>query len=402
MHVEFDDVRGEVRAGGVAVRCTPAGRAGEVRLGGDDGPVLAPVSFGERSAAAGEALRSARSREHLCGGLRARALRSPGLDPDVPAELVDCVVLALAGSDDDGVSPSFADAALGVLRATGGELSSLLDAPAREVDRLSAALITGAGAGVDDGWTRMVLAPAEPSLGEIRDRLADALVLRADAPAREDRPPAGWAGSAPTAVPDVAPDAGEDPAGRARVWPVDRAAGRAGAGGVASPSVASPSVASPSVASPSVASPSVASPSVASPSVAPGRVAPRGRVLAPPPSPGEPGGPLAPVGDAPPPPLAAVSVPPPAAPGPFRAVTDVAPGGPVAAAYGSAAAAQGQDHGGVASGALGWDIGRQVGGGVRASAGGARRDRDDALALDLADELGAALQDEADLRGLAR
>ena len=75
----------------------------------------------------------------------------------MPVELLDCVVLALAGSDDER-APSFADSALGLLRATGGELSSLLDAPAREVDRLSIALLGDPEREEQGGWTRLVLA----------------------------------------------------------------------------------------------------------------------------------------------------------------------------------------------------------------------------------------------------
>ncbi|HSD76934.1 MAG TPA: hypothetical protein VLA98_06000, partial [Solirubrobacteraceae bacterium] len=161
MLVEFDDVRGEVRAGGASATCAPRGRGGDVLLGGPDGPLVGPVTFGERSAAAAAALAAADPRPALCAALRARATRRAGTRSGAVAEaLLDCVVLALAGSDDDR-APAFADAALDVLRATGGELGSLLDAPAREVDRLWIA-IAGERAGDlsavagDDGWTRVV------------------------------------------------------------------------------------------------------------------------------------------------------------------------------------------------------------------------------------------------------
>jgi hypothetical protein len=185
MHVEFDQVRGEVRAGGVAVACAPVGHSGELQLG-EAGPRLRPVTFGERSAAAADALAAPRRRASLCGALRLRATVAVGAGVEVPGELFDCVVLALAGADDER-APSFADAALGVLRVTGSELSSLLDAPAREVDRLSIAL---AGEHEDDGgelWFDRAT-PALP-LGVVRDRLTDALLFRAAASAGRARAP---------------------------------------------------------------------------------------------------------------------------------------------------------------------------------------------------------------------
>jgi hypothetical protein len=184
MHVQFDQLRGEVSAGGVAVPCSPTGHRGAVRVGGAFGPLVAPVTFGERTVVAADALAAPQRRASLCGGLRLRATIEAGAGPAPPAELLDCVVLALAGADDER-APSFADTALSVLRATGGELSSLLDAPAREVDRLSIALV---GDDVDDEdavWPEP--APEAPALAAVRDRLAEALLVRAAAPAGRTR-----------------------------------------------------------------------------------------------------------------------------------------------------------------------------------------------------------------------
>jgi hypothetical protein len=183
-HVEFDQLRGEVRAGAAAAAYAPIGRSGELRLGGEAGPRLRPVTFGERSAAAADALAAPRQHASLCGALRLRATVEVGAGATLPGELFDCVVLALAGADDER-APSFADTALSVLRATGGELTSLLDAPAHEVDRLSIALV---GDDVDDEdavWPEP--APEAPALAAVRDRLAEALLVRAAAPAGRTR-----------------------------------------------------------------------------------------------------------------------------------------------------------------------------------------------------------------------
>jgi hypothetical protein len=184
MHVEFDQLRGEVSAGGVTASCSPTGHRGALRVGGAFGPLVAPVTFGERTVVAADALAAPQGRASLCGGLRLRATIEVGAGPAPPVELLDCVVLALAGADDER-APSFADTALSVLRATGGELSSLLDAPAREVDRLSIALV---GDDVDDEdavWPEP--APEAPALAAVRDRLAEALLVRAAAPAGRTR-----------------------------------------------------------------------------------------------------------------------------------------------------------------------------------------------------------------------
>src|SRR5829696_2504206 len=212
MHVEFDELGGVVRAGGASAPWAPRGPGGELRVGPGEGVRVRAVTFGERSAAAADALHAATPRRALWSGLRARGVVGGDVG-SVDEALLDCVVLALAGSDEDA-APPFADAALDVLRATGGELASLLDAPAREVDRLWIALAGGtAGPGEGgspaddpDGWTRMVLAPGGsgsqgPGAGagaggapeasgagsgspaDIRELLAGALLGRASAPA---------------------------------------------------------------------------------------------------------------------------------------------------------------------------------------------------------------------------
>jgi hypothetical protein len=184
MHVEFDQLRGEVSAGGVTASCSPTGHRGALRVGGAFGPLVAPVTFGERTVVAADALAAPQRRASLCGGLRLRATIEVGAGPAPPVELLDCVVLALAGADDER-APSFADTALSVLRATGGELSSLLDAPAREVDRLAVALLC------EPEELRTGLGDDTLELGAVRDRLADALLFRtaAAAAAGRDRAP---------------------------------------------------------------------------------------------------------------------------------------------------------------------------------------------------------------------
>jgi hypothetical protein len=181
MRIEFDDLRAEVRAGDVRAECRPAGPSGAVRVGGGRGPVLRPVTFGERSAAAAAALPGPEQRERLCASLTAMATVTAGTLGD---DLRAIVVLALAGADDER-APSFADTALQVMGATGGDLGSLLDAPAREVDRLAIAVedqqaAAGRGTG---GWTRVEFGGRAPSLAELRERLADRLLVRAAAPA---------------------------------------------------------------------------------------------------------------------------------------------------------------------------------------------------------------------------
>src|SRR3954462_6163905 len=149
MKVTFDDPVGFVRAGTACAPCLAAGADGSVRVGG---ALVRPVTFGERSVSAATALRASDPTGALCAALRARAVAEPAAEP-LDAALLDCVVLALAGSEEED-APSFADVALASARAAGGDLASVLGAPAREIDVLWAALAGSREPVADDGWTR--------------------------------------------------------------------------------------------------------------------------------------------------------------------------------------------------------------------------------------------------------
>ena len=186
MYVEFDEQRGEVRAGGARAAYAPAGRDGEVRAGGT---VVRPVTFAERSRAVATARAASQPEATLYSALRRVAVVG---DTALDGDLLDVVVLALAGADVDG-APPFAETAVVVLRSTGGELRSLLTAPAIEVDRLAVALAPGD----DDGWTRVAFGGAAPTVASVRERLAAALLGRAAVAVGEPgREPAGPADDA--------------------------------------------------------------------------------------------------------------------------------------------------------------------------------------------------------------
>lgn len=469
MGVEFDQASGEVRACGLRAPCVADGPGAAVRLGGPGGPLLRPVTFGERSSAAGDALTAGagRGRAALRRALRERSTVEPGVleDGTPAARLLDCVVLALAGAEREG-APPFADAALAVMCATGTTMPALLDAPAREVDRLA-----GAGGGKDGGWTRFVLAgePAgEPSVEELCDRLADALLARAEsAPAGSaGEPAAPLESAAPAPRPAGAPRASRPPraprasrAPAAGVVAAGEAARRDTGGRTAARSLLAPGGAAalaPEIARGALRAAATATaaraapprpsgpggrvtwrvtargaaragtpgallrvagvtghtapdgrsrvrPDAAAPSIAPAALAPA--ALAPATVP--PAAPAIAAARAASPPLpvrvsAPVAVPAPAGAGGAAATVAPAPGvtwhAPArTAAAGAAAPAGAAPHPATAPAGAppAWAA-------PAALPLAVARDRDDAVWTDVADALAAALQDEADLRGLAR
>lgn len=181
LRVVFDAAAGVARVGSTVVPVTDAGADGSLRVGGAAGPVLRPLAFGERTRVVSRARAAPDPRESVCAGVRGAATVVPGEGDPV---LLDVIALALCGADEP--APPFADAALLVARAAGWDPSQLLEAPAAEVDRLARQL---GGAPSASGWTRFVFADDDGGeLEEIRAELAEALLERVDEAAGEAAP----------------------------------------------------------------------------------------------------------------------------------------------------------------------------------------------------------------------
>jgi hypothetical protein len=132
-----------------AVRAT--GEGGRVQVG-DDGPILRPPTFGERTRLVAAALGAEQPAVALATAL-VTTLREQGGACDAPVERV--VALLLAGAGDDG--PAFVDSAALVARATATALPSVESLEAAQVDYYARALADEVEQ--DDGWHRVLLAP---------------------------------------------------------------------------------------------------------------------------------------------------------------------------------------------------------------------------------------------------
>lgn len=188
--VILDAPRGEIRVGSTAVPVRAAQPEGALRIGGPGGPVLRPLTFGERSRVTAQAAAAPHPPRALCAATLALATVSPARDEadassdtaPLRAVLREIVALFLAGAGEPG-RPSFSAAALVVAQATGWSPLQLAACPAAEMDRLALEL----GAGGEEGppasaWSeiRLVSDPAE-EVALIRDEYAADLLSRAGA-----------------------------------------------------------------------------------------------------------------------------------------------------------------------------------------------------------------------------
>lgn len=170
--VVIDTVRGLAFIGDVSIPVREAGRRGEIQVGGSGGPILRPLTFGERSRLVTRAAASPAALDIVCAGVLQAATMQPGHADRFVQEIL---ALTLAGADQE--APGFAETVLLVAQAARWELSQLYEAEATEVDRLAIALV---GFPSDSGWTRIVFAQNEETLESIRRELGERLLQRGD------------------------------------------------------------------------------------------------------------------------------------------------------------------------------------------------------------------------------
>ena len=164
----------------VAGRCIPmrdVGAHGEMQIGGAFGPILRPLSYGERTRIVLRAAGSRRAIDNVSSAVLRAALVQAGECERLIAEIL---ALALAGAELD--APTFAETALTVARAAGWGIRQINEAEADEIDRLAITLGGTATPREDDGWHRIVFADdaAATSLEGVRCDLAERLIARAE------------------------------------------------------------------------------------------------------------------------------------------------------------------------------------------------------------------------------
>lgn len=160
-HVQFAARRVRVRA---------LDERGHVQVGDDDGPVLRPATFGERTRLVTSALGSAHPARRLAAAM-VTALRTRAGTCDTTAERV--VALLLAGAGEAG--PSLVDSACLVARASGTPLDVVESLQATNVDFYARRLTSDSPD--DDGWHRVVLAEAAPDAASAAEADDDAVVM---------------------------------------------------------------------------------------------------------------------------------------------------------------------------------------------------------------------------------
>lgn len=160
-HVQFAARRVRVRA---------LDERGHVQVGDDDGPVLRPPTFGERTRLVAAALGSTHPARRLAAAM-VTALRTRAGTCDAAAERV--VALLLAGAGDAG--PPLVDTACVVARASGSPLDAVESLQATTVDFYARRLTSDAPD--DDGWHRVVLAEAAPDAASADQADDDAIVM---------------------------------------------------------------------------------------------------------------------------------------------------------------------------------------------------------------------------------
>lgn len=170
--VSIDSNCGVARIVATTVDIASAGYAGEIRIGGPDGPILRPLEFGERNRIVLRAAGSAKGGSSVCAGIVDAALVKPGKYDPLSVEIL---ALTLAGASLE--APDFVATTLLVARATGWKPAELAETEAAEVDRIAMRL---APPPEEAGWNRLLFAPTGgDTLETLRDELTNNLLARA-------------------------------------------------------------------------------------------------------------------------------------------------------------------------------------------------------------------------------
>lgn len=153
-----------------------AAAGGALRFGGAEGRVLRPLSFGERTELVSAASALPAARDAMAAAILAAATLESGSGATA---LMEVLAMWLAGAAFD--APDFIETTLLVARAAGWPPQELFTAPAREIDRLAVHLNQQGGA---SEWKSLVFAeaPAE-TIEAVRARFADRLLRRSGATA---------------------------------------------------------------------------------------------------------------------------------------------------------------------------------------------------------------------------
>ena len=174
----IDAARGEFVLGDLALPVADAEPTGALRLLSPAGPVLRPITFGERFRLVERAAVAADPVESLCAAIMKCATVLPGEMELSAAQWNACQTLALMLAGAGIEAPSFAEAMLLVGGRAGWSYREIEEAEASRIDHLSRRLEPKLP-DPDDGWSRVVFQEEEPSgTDAIRRDLATRLLSR--------------------------------------------------------------------------------------------------------------------------------------------------------------------------------------------------------------------------------
>ncbi|MGB5156373.1 hypothetical protein [Desulfobacterium sp. N47] len=169
MTLRIDTNRGEAIIGPVRVEVCAIGNKGDLRIGGEDGPVLRQITFGERTAAHINSRHAAKYADFLGATVAHMATVSPGV---AERDIVEIIALHLAGAGKDAVP--FAETAHVVSRAYGWSAEIIDSYPAKHIDSLCMQI-----SGSSTPWRTILLAPSkEESLLSLKYQLAVSIFKR--------------------------------------------------------------------------------------------------------------------------------------------------------------------------------------------------------------------------------
>ncbi len=187
----IDAARGEFVVGDLALPVADAQPPGALRLLSPAGPVLRPITFGERFRLVERASVAADPVENLCAAVMKCATVSQGEMELSAAQWDACQTLALMLAGAGIEAPAFAEAMLLVGGRAGWGYREIEEAEASRIDHLARRLEPKLP-DPDDGWSRVLFQEEEPSGPDaIRRDLAARLLSRfadPDAGGTEERP----------------------------------------------------------------------------------------------------------------------------------------------------------------------------------------------------------------------
>ena len=183
MSVQLDPAAGIAYIGDHQVPIRLHSATGALQIGGDDGPVVGPLTFHERTrlvAYAAVARTPHLAMGHLVADAARAAATSPARETESSADagertlITAIIAMTLAGAHEPDL-PAFGEVALLVAQATGWSPAQLAQADAVEVDRLAKLVAPRE----EDDWTRLLFyEPAATDLATIHDTLAANLLVR--------------------------------------------------------------------------------------------------------------------------------------------------------------------------------------------------------------------------------